>query len=474
MSGKTAILWFRQDLRLRDNPALIHAVRNNYNILPLFILDDSNPGQWKRGAASRWWLHKSLNCLNQSLENKMLFRSGNPLEILLELIETTKAAAIFWNRCYEPWRNARDKALKETLKTLNIDAQSFNASLLWEPWEVKKSDGTPYKVFTPYFRKGCLSLPDPKRPENAPTQIRVIEPRTKTKLDDLDLMPEIPWYSKMAQVWTPGEAGAQKRLEIFLESGLKDYKEGRNRPDREKFSRLSPHLHFGEISPRQVWHDARAAGIAQQLEADTDHFCSELGWREFSYSLLHYSDNLPEKPLQAKFSAFPWQNDPQNLEAWQKGRTGIPIVDAGMRQLWQTGWMHNRVRMITASLLIKNMRIDWREGERWFWDCLVDADLANNAASWQWVAGCGADAAPYFRIFNPVTQGKKFDPEGVYVRTYVPEISNLPNNHIHNPWQAPDNILTAANVTLGQTYPHPLVNLVASREKALEAFAAIK
>ncbi|MGB3215554.1 MAG: FAD-binding domain-containing protein, partial [Alphaproteobacteria bacterium] len=226
--------------------------------------------------------------------------------------------------------------------------------------------------------------------------------------------------------------------------------------------------------PRQVWHDARAAGIAQQLEADTDHFCSELGWREFSYSLLHYSDNLPEKPLQAKFSAFPWQNDPQNLEAWQKGRTGIPIVDAGMRQLWQTGWMHNRVRMITASLLIKNMRIDWREGERWFWDCLVDADLANNAASWQWVAGCGADAAPYFRIFNPVTQGKKFDPEGVYVRTYVPEISNLPNNHIHNPWQAPDNILTAANVTLGQTYPHPLVNLVASREKALEAFAAIK
>ncbi len=474
MSGKTAILWFRQDLRLRDNPALIHAVRSNYNILPLFILDDSNPGQWKRGAASRWWLHKSLNCLNQSLENKMLFRSGNPLEILLELIETTKAAAIFWNRCYEPWRTARDKAIKETLKTLNIDAQSFNASLLWEPWEVKKSDGTPYKVFTPYFRKGCLSLPDPKRPENAPTQIRVIEPRTKTKLDDLDLMPKILWYSKMAQVWTPGEAGAQKRLEIFLESGLKDYKEGRNRPDWEKFSRLSPHLHFGEISPRQVWHDARAAGIAQQLETDTDHFCSELGWREFSYSLLHYSDNLPEKPLQAKFSAFPWQNDPQNLEAWQKGRTGIPIVDAGMRQLWQTGWMHNRVRMITASLLIKNMRIDWREGERWFWDCLVDADLANNAASWQWVAGCGADAAPYFRIFNPVTQGKKFDPEGVYVRTYVPEISNLPNNHIHNPWQAPDNILTVANVTLGQTYPHPVVDLASSRQKALEAFAAIK
>lgn len=474
MNGKTAILWFRQDLRLRDNPALLHAVRNNYQVLPVFILDDVNAGTWKRGAASRWWLHQSLKELNVSLENKMVFLSGNPLDILLEIIKASKASAVFWNRCYEPWRTARDKRIKENLKTLNIDAQSFNASLLWEPWEVKKSDGTPYKVFTPYFRKGCLTLPDPQRPENAPEQIRFTEPPMQTKLDDLGLMSKIQWYAEMARVWEPGEPGAQKRLAAFLDNGLKGYKEGRNRPDWEKVSRLSPHLHFGEISPRQVWHDTRAAGIAKNLETDTDHFCSELGWREFSYSLLYYCENLPEKPLQKKFSAFPWQNIPGNFEAWKKGRTGIPIVDAGMRQLWRTGWMHNRVRMIVASLLIKNMRTDWREGERWFWDTLVDADLANNAASWQWVAGCGADAAPYFRIFNPVTQGQKFDPEGAYVREYVPEIKNLPDDYIHNPWQAPHDILAAAKITLGQTYPHPVVDLAVSREKALEAFASIK
>ncbi|MCB1682320.1 MAG: deoxyribodipyrimidine photo-lyase [Alphaproteobacteria bacterium] len=474
MTDKTAILWFRQDLRLKDNPALNHAARHYDLIIPIFILDDAEAGPWKRGAASRWWLHESLKRLNTSLDGKMVFYAGNAQDILEKLIETTKARAVFWNRCYEPWRKTRDKKIKEALKARNIDAQSFNASLLWEPWEVKKSDGSPYKVFTPYFRKGCLSLPEPPRPENAPAQANFRPSPDKTSLEDLRLLQKIKWYTEMENLRTPGETGAQARLETFLKSGLKGYQQERNYPAKENNSFLSPHLHFGEISPRQVWHEVRAFGFANTLEADTDHFCSELGWREFSYSLLHYSDNLPTTPIQKKFAAFPWKTDSKKLRAWQKGQTGIPIVDAGMRQLWQTGWMHNRVRMIVASVLVKNMQIHWLEGERWFWDCLVDADLANNAASWQWVAGCGADAAPYFRIFNPVTQGKKFDPEGTYVRTYVPEIKNLPDNCIHNPWETPPSILASANITLGQTYPHPIIDLSTSRQKALEAYRTIK
>lgn len=472
---KTAIIWFRQDLRLKDNPALLRAVAEGYAILPVFILDDGQAGEWKRGGASRWWLHQSLKSLNTDLDQHMVFRKGDAATIIPDLIKESGAKAVFWNRCYEPWRIARDKAIKENLKEQNIDVQTFNASLLWEPWEIKKSDGTPYKVFTPFYRKGCLGRGQPSLPSDAPDKIHYAAYENKTALNDLRLMPDIVWYKGMEDFWNPGENGAHERLDNFLEHGLKGYKEGRNYPAlNDHVSRLSPHLHFGEISPRDIWHTAQAAGMAQHAESDLDCFCSELGWREFSYGLLYHHPDIPREPLQPKFKAFPWDKNETALESWKAGKTGIPIVDAGMRQLWETGWMHNRVRMIVASLLIKNLRLHWHEGENWFWDTLVDADLANNSASWQWVAGCGADAAPYFRIFNPVTQSEKFDPKGEYIRRYVPELKDMPAKYIHAPWEAGPLILQAAGVKLGQTYPFPVVDLKKSRAAALEAFQSLR
>ncbi|MEO5368201.1 MAG: DNA photolyase family protein [Magnetococcus sp. WYHC-3] len=465
MGSKTAVLWFRQDLRLTDNPALIHALKAGYSIIPVFVLDDKNAGPWAHGGASRWWLHHSLLALNNTLEGRMLFRRGDARDIIPEIARETSTQAVFWNRCYEPWRIARDKEVKDAL---NVECKSFNASLLWEPWTVTKNDGTPYKVFTPYYRKGCLKT-EPPQAQPAPNDIHYAPHKAETgSLDDLDLLPEIKWYAQMEEFWTPGEAGAKERLADFIENGLSGYKTGRDLPAAENVSRLSPHLHFGEISPREVWHTARAYAATQSIPpADIDCFCSELGWREFSAYLLYHFPRITWDNLNTKFDDFPWREDAdnENLRRWQKGQTGIPIVDAGMRQLWQTGWMHNRVRMIVASLLVKNMLIHWRRGAEWFWDCLVDADLASNSASWQWVAGCGADAAPYFRIFNPVTQGEKFDPAGEYIRRYVPELAGVPDKYIHQPWTAP---------SPPADYPTPIVDLKISRALALEAFKEIK
>lgn len=474
MTKKTAIVWFRQDLRLKDNPALIHAVENGYNIIPLYILDDENAGAWKRGGASRWWLYKSLQALNESMDGNMVFRSGKADEILPELVEDSGALAVFWNRCYEPWRISRDERIKTDLKENKIETKSFNGSLLWEPWEISKDDGTPYKVFTPFYRKGCLKHSEPAQAKPAPSNISYADSSPRYSETDLDLLPKIQWYRSMEQVWTPGEKGAQARLHDFIENGLKGYKEDRNRPDLENVSRLSPFLQNGEISPRDVWHVARTKGMDLAPEKDVDHFCSELGWREFSYSLLYYNPDLKREPIQKKFENFPWDTNDNALEAWQKGQTGIPIVDAGMRQLYETGWMHNRVRMIVGSLLVKNLLLHWHHGEEWFWDTLVDADYANNSASWQWIAGCGADAAPYFRIFNCVTQGEKFDPNGDYIRQYVPELKDLPTKHLYAPWDAPPLVLKEAGITLGQDYPEPIVDLKGSRDRALEAFQSLK
>lgn len=475
MSDQSVIIWFRQDLRLHDNLALLHAVHSNCSIIPIFILDDENAGDWKYGGASRWWLHESLKSLQQSLQGNLLFFRGKADDIIPRLVTKFDIRGVYWNRCYEPWRTNRDAHIKGILKTLNVDVRSFNSALLWEPWEVKKNDGSPYKVFTPFYRKGCLSLPSPAYPIPINSPLNFSNGFAEyADLGILQLLPQIPWYSEMIKHWSPGEISARKKLLYFLEHGLKNYKDSRNRPDYEGVSQLSPHLHFGEISPREVWHSVREYGIIHGLETDVDHFCSELGWREFSHSLLYYNHDLTHIPIQKKFIHFPWSKNSHALDSWQKGLTGIPIVDAGMRQLWRTGWMHNRVRMITASFLIKNLLIPWQDGQFWFWDCLVDANLANNAASWQWVAGCGADAAPYFRIFNPVTQGQKFDPEGKYVKTFVPELLNLPIKYIHNPWDAPPSILKDCGVILGDTYPLPLVDLAASRQKALEAFQQIK
>ncbi len=475
MSSKIALIWFRLDLRLHDNPALHHAVREGYEIIPVYILDDDNAGEWRMGGASRWWLHHSLKSLNDNTDQSFVFQSGKAEDILPKLIEDTGAQAVFWNRCYEPWRIKRDKHIKDILQSADIVTKSFNASLLWEPWEVLKNDGTPYKVFTPYFRKGCLGQHEPEAATDMPKDIKWGTGHNTGTLDDLRLLPKIPWHHKMEAHWTIGEAGARERLDHFLKDGLNGYKEKRNNPALPHVSKLSPHLHFGEISPRLVWHKAQQHGIAEGLEKDMDHFCSELGWREFSYYLLYHFPQITRDPLQEKFNAFPWDDPaPATLKRWQFGKTGIPIVDAGMRELYETGWMHNRVRMIVGSLLVKNMLIHWHHGEDWFWDCLVDADLASNAASWQWVAGSGADAAPYFRIFNPITQGEKFDPEGTYVRHYVPELANMPKQYIHKPWEAGPLILKEAGVVLGENYPEPIVDLKKSRERALEAFQTIR
>lgn len=477
MSNAPIIVWFRQDLRLTDNPALYEAVKTGIPVIPIYILDDENAGKWPMGGASRWWLHHSLTALNESLGGHLACFKGDALKIITALVKSTGAKGVYWNRCYEPWRMERDKVIKESLSGKDLDIQSFNASLLYEPWTVKKDDGTPYRVFTPFFRRGCVGRGEPPKPIPAPKEIAYAKsPDKAIAINALKLLPiKIRWDTKMEEFWTIGEKGAQKRLKDFIKDGLHGYKEGRNYPAQNHVSRLSPHLHYGEISPRTAWHAVRKAmDDDKKIATDGDCYLSELGWREFSYSLLYFNHKLPEKPLQKRFGEFPWKYSKAHLKKWQQGQTGYPIVDAGMRELWETGWMHNRVRMVVGSFLVKHLLLNWTEGEKWFWDCLVDADLANNAASWQWIAGCGADAAPYFRIFNPTGQGEKFDAEGAYVRRWCPELANLPDKYLHSPWEAPDDILKAAGLTLGKTYPRPIVDHKQARQDALAAFGVTK
>lgn len=468
------IVWFRQDLRLADNPTLHAAVQQGRPVLPIYILDDENAEEWRMGGASRWWLYESLKKLDQSLHGRLLLLRGDATAILPELIGQVKADSVYWNRCYEPWRVVRDTTLKDALLRNSISVKSFNGSVLFEPPSTTKPDGTPYRVFTPFYRRGCLQngIP-PRQPLPAPTEIPLYKCDTGLTLDELGLLPGINWYDGLAGEWSPGEDGAAARLREFLSSGIHHYDEGRNRPDQRYVSRLSPHLHFGELSPNQAWFAVHDSQSGEELTPDADRFLSELGWREFSNNLLFNEPTLPTGNLQRKFDYFPWNDDETALRRWQHGETGYPIVDAGMRELWRTGYMHNRVRMIVGSFLVKNLLLHWLRGARWFWDTLVDADLANNSASWQWIAGCGADAAPYFRIFNPVTQGKKFDPQGLYVRRFVPELAEMPDKFIHNPWEAPPEVLSVANVALGDNYPEPVVDLKGSRERALAAFKSL-
>jgi deoxyribodipyrimidine photo-lyase len=465
------IIWFRQDLRLADNPALNAAVETGHPVLPVYILDDESAGEHAMGGASRWWLHHSLLSLNHSLGGHLRVKRGNAEAVIDELVNELDAAGVYWNRCYEPWRIARDSRIKSSLRDREIMAESYDGTVLFPPQSVTKADGTPYRVFTPFFRKGCLgTMPAPRLPLPEPSlDLWKNDEGTETN-DALSLLPDIPWYESIEANWSPGEQGAYERLEIFINNGIANYREGRNRPDQQFVSRLSPHLHFGEVSPNQAWYAAEAC---DGPPADIDHFQSELGWREFSQYLLYHFPTLPHENFQPKFDRFPWRHDDAALRRWQQGMTGYPIVDAGMRELWQTGYMHNRVRMIVGSFLVKNLMLHWHHGEAWFWDTLLDADLGNNSASWQWIAGSGADAAPYFRIFNPVTQGNKFDPEGDYVRQYVPEIAALPNKYLHSPWEADDDTLSSAGVVLGETYPEPIVDLRASREAALAAFKSL-
>ena len=463
------ICWFRQDLRLTDNPALMKAAASG-NVLPIYILDDESAESDAMGGASRWWLYHALQSLHQSLNGNLAFYIGDVRKILPEIAGKHNVTAVYWNRCYEPWRISRETALKESLQKIGIEVHSLNGSLLWEPWEVRKDDGTPYKVFTPFYRNGCLKAQPPREPMPKPEHLQLINDQTSLSLEALALLPKIRWDKQLEPHWQINEEAAQDRLYRFLDESIAHYKQGRNFPAKPCVSRLSPYLHFGEISPNQAWYAARARGD----DANVDSFCSELGWREFSYNMLYQFPELPRKNLQAKFNTFPWRDDDEALKHWQRGQTGYPIVDAGMRELWQTGYMHNRVRMIVGSFLVKNLLLDWRHGERWFWDCLVDADLANNSASWQWVTGCGADAAPYFRIFNPITQGQKFDPDGTYTRQFVPELKRLPDKYLFSPWEAPEPVLQKAGVIIGKNYPAPMVDISSSRALALAAFSGLK
>lgn len=470
MVNQITIFWFRRDLRISDNSGLLAALQNGL-VMPIYILDNNDSNPFKIGGASKWWLHHSLNNLNKLLDNKLNVYLGDPKTIILKLTKKHQASSVYWNRCYDPYSIKTDTTIKSTLHNMNIDCKSFNASLLWEPWDPLKPDGTPYKVYTYFYRNGCLKSSAPRKPLPKPKKLTLfLDPNNACSIDQLQLLSKIKWYNKIEPLWEIGEQAAKKKLTIFLNKHLNGYKDNRNYPDKPNVSRLSPHLSFGEISPHQIWH---AALDQQKLDKDLEHFLSEIAWREFSYYLLYHFPELPHKNFQSKFDQFIWEDNQKFLIAWQQGQTGYPIVDAGMRELWQTGYMHNRVRMIVGSFLVKNLLLHWRHGENWFWECLLDADLANNSASWQWIAGCGADAAPYFRIFNPVTQGEKFDQDGNYTKKFVPELANLPNKYLFKPWEAPEAILKNAGVVLGKTYPNPIVDLKLSRNKAIEAYRNI-
>jgi deoxyribodipyrimidine photo-lyase len=468
MKRGCSIVWFRQDFRLRDNPALWEAAQKG-EVLPVYIFEERTPEAFKIGEASALYLHYALKALSDSLEHKLNIYCGAPEIILPNLIKQYGVTHIFWNTCYEPWMYARDKRLSKKMEELGIACVVFNGSYLWAPEEILKEDGTPYRVFTAYKRKAYVK--PPRAPLPKPHTLSLIKDASQSvRLEHLNLLPSHPWGQKIKNMCHIGEDAAQKKLKAFIKNGLKGYKVGRDFPSQNHTSHLSAHLHFGEISPHSVWHAVSMEGKNEDIE----HFRSEMVWREFSLYLLVYFPDLPSKPLQKKFKTFPWVAQKRFLSAWQKGETGYPFIDAGMRELWQTGIMHNRVRMCVASFLVKNLMIHWHHGRDWFWNCLVDADLANNSASWQWVSGCGADAAPYFRIFNPITQGEKFDPDGVYTRRFVPELKNLPNDYLFRPWEAPDKILSAAGIRLGENYPHPIIDLAQSRKRALEAYASLR
>lgn len=477
-SAKPLLIWFRTDLRRSDNPALHWAVQTGKPIIALFVLEDGFGGTRPLGGASKWWLHHSLTRHREMLNEcgiPLVLQRGDPGRAIAKLVEETGADTLVWNRRYDANAIAVDTEIKASMTASGMTVRSFNGSLLVEPWEQKTKSGTPFRVFTPFW-KSILAGPEPRIAFPAPASSNPPPVSASgLQLEDLDLLPNLDWADEFDGHWEPGEHGAQRALTRFLELGLRSYAKGRDMPGQRATSMLSPHLQFGEVSPVQIWHSTRTAeGMDSTLAGPANKFLSEIAWREFAFHLLFHNPGLATENYSATFDAFPWQFDRKLFDAWKTGTTGYPIVDAGMRQLWQTGWMHNRVRMVAASFLIKHLMIDWRHGEKWFWDTLVDADVANNPSGWQWVAGSGADAAPYFRIFNPVLQGEKFDSDGAYVREWVPELSGLENKWLHKPWQAPDAALGAAGVLLGETYPKPVVDHGTARKRALAAYAALR
>ncbi|WP_346763330.1 cryptochrome/photolyase family protein [Mangrovimicrobium sediminis] len=471
----TALYWYRQDLRLADLPAMRAAIDNGLKLIPCYVFDDAAAGQWSPGGASRWWLHHSLAALDTELAKRgspLVVRRGETARVLADLAAQTGAEAVYCSEAIDPWARELQSQVADALWETGVQLEARPSALLFHPGTVCTQAGDPYRVFTPFWR-ACLQQPSPAEPLSAASGKHFVEHDLDSlPHDDWQLLPRNPdWAAGWDELWSPGATGARRALQHFLDNALDSYAEGRDFPAARSTSRLSPHLHFGEISPRQVWHAVQALPEGQDKPAAK--FLAEVGWREFCHQLLYFNPEIPEKPFKADFGEMPWLADQTHLQAWQRGRTGYPIVDAGMRELWQTGFMHNRVRMIVASFLTKHLLLPWQWGEQWFWDTLVDADLANNSCGWQWVAGCGADAAPYFRIFNPILQGRKFDPDGEYVRQWVPEIASLPDKYLHAPWEAPAKILAEAGVELGETYPEPLVDHKEARETALQAYGVI-
>lgn len=471
MADRPVIVWFRKDLRLTDNPALQRALELGQPVLPVFILDRTSSAR-PLGAASHWWLNRSLRALGDALEgagSRLILRSGPSEGVLFDLIRETGAQKVLLNRRFDPEGWQQDTDIAHALASEGIDCKGFNGNYLATPGSIRSPAGTPYKVFTP-FKKALLGQVPPPKLTVAPQTLPPCPDAASEALESWGLHPRNPDWSTGFD-WTPGEAGAVAALEAFIGGGLATYGEGRDLPGTTGSSRLSPHLHWGEVHP---WRVIEAVRAANRSGPDTETYVSEIVWREFSAHLLHHFPQMVQKAFRPEFDAMPWRDDAIALRAWQKGLTGYPLVDAGMRQLWQTGWMHNRVRMVVASFLTKHLLMDWRMGEAWFWDTLVDADLASNVQNWQWVAGSGADAAPYFRIFNPTLQSQKFDPDGTYIRQWVPELARLPARYIHQPETTPADMLARAGVRLGQTYPRPIVIHEFGRKRALDALEIVK
>ena len=476
-ANTTTIVWFRRDLRVQDNPALNAALEQarelGGTVLPVYIHAPQEEGDWSPGGAARWWQHQALASLQEALEKlglSLLIRRGDSQQELLSITTGAGAVSVHWNRRYEPAIIKRDSGIKKTLQEAGLEVKSHNAALLWEPPSIKNGSGLPYRVFTPFW-KYCLT-----QPTTAPYQLPQGRPICETErqqrlsglsLSELELTPKLNWADEFKNHWDPTLAGAHEALALFTEDTVRGYGERRDIPGVQGTSRLSPYLQSGQLGPRQIWASVHQSGAANSN--DGHKFLSEIAWREFAYHLLYHFPETPHKALNRAYQNFPWEPQTEHMKAWQQGLTGYPIVDAGMRELWHTGWMHNRVRMIVGSFLVKHLLQPWQSGARWFWDTLVDADLASNTMGWQWIAGCGADAAPYFRIFNPMLQGAKFDADGSYVRTWIPEIAKLPDSVIHTPWEASAAQLAAAGITLGKTYPRPVVDHKFGRERALGA-----
>lgn len=487
------LMWFRADLRMHDNPALCSAAQQG-RVVPVFVYPQGGIAPASAlsyaGAAGQVWLHHSLTALQESLQGVLHLYRGNAAEILPEVCQRYQIAAVYYNRSFTPTGMEEEHGVEQALRQRRISTHPHNGNYLWEPQQVTKKDGSAYQVFTPFYRNALEHVEPPRYPLPVPEDLELLQvedmsPGCEIKEEaqrkdittpaQLNLLPRHPWADKVAHHWNMGEDAAHARLQRFVHSALPDYSHARNYPARDGVSHLSMALTWGEVSPHQLWH---AVGCNPHVESGSDsqgfEFRRQLGWREFSCTQLYHNPYMQWRNLQPRFDRFPWRDDPVALQRWQRGETGYPIVDAGMRELRETGYMHNRVRMLVGSFLVKNMLLHWHHGEAWFRDCLVDADHANNCAGWQWIAGSGADAAPFFRIFNPVTQALKFDSRAEYVRRFVPQLRNLADTYIFEPWRAPAEVLRVAGVEMGRNYPHPVLDLKASRQRALDAYAQIK